>query len=149
MFNPHYGPGDPNGEVGPSIWESTLEQLDAHGQRIDGIDYGLRQPYGGGYRKTKLDGQGIAKDPHVSWKRKKRKVAAASLTKADLLAKYRQILANRYGIKGKRRSMAEGADPRNPASRTADQEMPVSVHDDTIIGLVQGMIDDLSSMKDA
>ena len=130
------------------IWESTLERLDAQSQSVDGIDYGLRQPCSGGYKKAKLYGGSIAKDPYVAWKRKKRKPAAQSPTKAELLSKYRKILARRHGIKGKRRSMAGGADPDSPASWTSDHEIPVSVHDDVIIGLVQGMIDDLSSMKE-
>ena len=148
MFNPHHESGGVNGDVEPSIWESTLEQVDAQGERKDGIDYGLRQPSGGGYKKAKLDGEGIAKDPYNSWKRKKRKPTAESLTKADLLTKYRNILARRYGIKGKRRSMAGGANPDSPASWTSDHEMPVEVHDNVIIGFVQGVIDDLSSMKE-
>ena len=147
MYNPHYEPGDSNGEVEPATWESTLDQLDAHHERVDGIDFSLRQACGGGYRKAKLDGEGSAKDPPVTWKRKRRK-PAVSLTKADLISKYRKLLAQRYGVKGKRQSVAEGADPSNPASWTADHEMPISVHDEVVIGLVRGFLDDLSSMKE-
>lgn len=145
MFNPHHEPSDANHEVEPGTWESSLEQLDA-GERNDGIDYGPRQACGGGFKKTKADGEGIANDPPVCWKRKRRTRETVPLAKADLLAKYRKILAQRYGIIGKRRSMAEGADPRNPASWTSDHEMPVSVHDDVMTGLLQGMIDDLERL---